>query len=301
MKTSFSEIVSLDRIGKTNTINQHEILSKAIKENLQPAKDDQQKVLLLGIDIQNDFMENGSLGVPQSHQDIENLLVFLYKNMKKITNICLSIDTHEPQQIFHPIWWIDEEGNHPEPYTIITAADVESGKWRAVFNNEASIRYVKSLEELGKKQLCIWPYHCIEGTFGHALESQFANLVYFHSIARKSPVMRKVKGTDRLTEMYGIFKSEVAKADEADIELLKLMNKFDKIIVAGEAKSHCVLESVGQIIDYYADNHEMTSKIYILEDCTSSIPGFEEATEKTFLEWKEKHHINLVTSTDLII
>lgn len=301
MKTSFSEIVAVEQIGKTNRMNQHEILSKAMRENLQQAKDDQEKVLLLGIDMQNDFMENGSLGVPSAHQDMENLLVFLYKNIARITKICLSIDTHEPEQIFHPIWWINEEGKHPEPYTIISATDVESGKWRAVFQHEESLDYVKSIEQLGKKQLCIWPYHCIEGTFGHSLESQFANLVYFHAIARKSSPIRKLKGNDPLTEMYGIFKSEIATEAETDVQLLNMMETYDKILVAGQAKSHCVLESVGQMLDHFAGNREMMSKIFVLEDCTSSIPGFEDATETTFAEWKETSGINLVSTTELII
>lgn len=301
MKTPLSEIVSFDLIGKTNSLNQHEILAVASKENIPLAKDDLEKVVLLGIDMQNDFMENGSLGVPGAHDDTKNLLNFMYNNLNKITDIILSIDTHQPCQIFHPLWWVDNDGNQPEPYTIITNADVQAGKWRPIFNEKASIQYLQQLEELGKKQLCIWPYHCIEGTFGHSLESQFANLVYFHSVVRQSPVTNVLKGTDPLTEMYGIFKPEVSTEQTINVNLLKRIATYDKIIVAGQAKSHCVIESIGQMLEYFNDDKGLAKKIYLLEDCTSSIPGFAEETEEMFSLWKEQLGVNLIESTKLTL
>ena len=33
-------------------------------------------------------------------------------------------------QVFHAIWLVDEHGNHPAPYTLVSAEDVESGRWR---------------------------------------------------------------------------------------------------------------------------------------------------------------------------
>ena len=35
-------------------------------------------------------------------------------------------------QIFHPIWFVDADGNNPAPYAQITAADIESGRWRPI-------------------------------------------------------------------------------------------------------------------------------------------------------------------------
>lgn len=299
MKTRYEDIVDTNLIGHTNEKTQHELISLASQEEFRPATDDKEKILLLGIDVQNDFMENGALGVPNSHRDITNLTIFLYHHLEKITDICLSLDTHVPQQIFHPCWWRNKDGQHPNPYTVITLEDVKNGRWRAVNDEKESISYVENLENFGRKQLCIWPYHCISGTFGAALESQFANLVYFHSIVRQSQPILKVKGTNPLTEMYGIFKPEIATKQQTDIALLEKMQAYDKILVAGEAKSHCVLESIGQMLEYYTHDKETTSKIYVLEDCTSSIPGFEEQTEEMFKKWAEDYGIHLTTSTQL--
>lgn len=298
MKTSFEEIVNVDEIGKQSGKNLHDILALAKRETVKPASEDQEKVLFLGIDIQNDFMEQGALGVPGAKQDIANATKFIYRNLEKITDIMVSLDTHEPMQIFHPAWWVDENGNHPEPYTIISAEDVQARKWKAVNHQEESLDYVINLEKQGKKQLCIWPYHCIEGSFGHALEGQFTNMIYFHSVARKANVKRIVKGLVPFTEMYGIFRPEYSKEDYHNRELLKEVASYDKIFIAGEAKSHCVLESVIQLLQYFEENQMSGEKIHILEDCTSSIPGFEDNTEKLFQELVGQYGIQIVQSTD---
>ena len=57
LKTAFEEIVSLDKIGREPGKHPHDILALAKRENLKPASEDKERVLFLGIDIQNDFIE----------------------------------------------------------------------------------------------------------------------------------------------------------------------------------------------------------------------------------------------------
>ena len=73
-------------------------------------------------------------------------------------------------------------------------------------------------------------------------------------------------------------------------------NKFDKIVIAGEAKSHCVLETIRQILEHYQNDIITTQKIYILEDCMSNIPGFEDATELEFERFKKDFKVNIVNT-----
>ena len=61
------------------------------------------------------------------------------------------------------------------------------------------------------------------------------------------------------------------------------------------------MESIKQILEYYATRPEVTKKIYILEDCMSTIPGFEDATEQAFAEFKTKYQVNIVKTTDSIL
>ncbi|WP_050632313.1 cysteine hydrolase family protein [Bacillus andreraoultii] len=298
LKTPFEQIVDVNKIG-TSHARLNRILSLADDEIVKPSEEDQKKILFLGIDFQNDFMENGALGVPGAHEDVKNVTKFLYHNLHKVTTIAFSLDTHEPIQIFHPSWWVDDNGKYPKPLTIISSDDIESGKWHPIYKVEESKQYVLNLEREGKKKLCIWPYHCIEGTFGAALEGQLANLIYFHSVVRGTNVMPIVKGKYPTTEMYGIFRPEYSDTVGENIELLQKMKEYDQIVIAGEAKSHCVLESVIQLIEYFSRERENTSKIYLLEDCMSSIPGFEDDTEAVYKQLVQNYGIHLVESRSL--
>lgn len=300
MKTTFGEIFDERAISRPGDVGMNQLLASAKQEKLTAASEDQVKTLLLAIDMQNDFMEDGQLAVPGSHGDVLRTARFIYNHLEKITQIAVSLDTHHLQQIFHPAWWIDQGGNHPAPFTIITADDVEKGVWRAVRNTEESLEYVTELERTSKKALCIWPYHCLEGTFGAALEPQLANMIYFHSAARDAVIRTVIKGKDPLSEMYGIIKPEYDRGRYCDSQLLQDLAAFDQIIIAGEAKSHCVLESVRQIAEHYANRPDITSRMIILEDCMSCIPGFEETTERAFANFSETYGIKLVKSTEFV-
>lgn len=298
MKTKYEEIVNVNAIGKAdNPISLNEILRMANDEQLTPSKQNKERVLFIGIDVQQDFMDNGALGVPGAHGDVERMTRFIYNNMDKISNIAVSIDTHAPHQIFHPCWWIDENGNNPAPYTPITLADLDSGKWRAVINPMASRDYVEHLEKNGKKTLCVWSYHCIQGTTGCALENQFSNMIYFHSVAKKYAVQRIVKGQDALSEMYGIIKPEYDTKGYINLDFLNKIEKFDKVIIAGEARDYCVYESLKQMFEHYKNNTDTLKKIYVLEDCMSAI-GNPADVDKMYADLQNQYHFNIVKSTE---
>jgi nicotinamidase-related amidase len=298
MNTQYNEIVNVNSIGKTdNPISLNEILRLANNEKLTPAHQNNEKVLFLAIDVQQDFMDNGALGVPGAHGDVERMTHFIYDNMDKITNIAVSIDTHTPHQIFHPCWWIDEDGNNPGPATPITLADLDSGKWRAVINPAKSRDYVEHLEKDGKKTLVVWPYHCIQGTTGCALENQFANMVYFHSVAKKTVVQRLVKGQDPLSEMYGIIKPEYDTKNYINLDFLNKMESYDKIVICGEARDFCVYESLKQMLAHYANNTEVLKKVYVLEDCMSAI-GAPADVDKMYADLQSQYKFNIVKSTE---
>ena len=302
MKTTYMEIVNGNYIGSVeNPVDLNEILKKADKEGLEPSLKDKERVLFLGIDVQQDFMDHGALGVAGAQKDVERMTRFIYDNIEKISNIAVSMDTHTPHQIFHPCWWIDENGEHPAPYTVITLKDLDEGRWRAVINPQASREYVKHLEQDAKKELCIWTYHCMQGTTGAALENQFANMIYFHSVARKAVVQRLVKGQDPMSEMYGIIRPEYDTKGYMNLEFLNKLERFDKVLIAGEAKSHCVLESIKQILEYYETRPEVTEKVYVLEDCMSSISGYEDMANQMFEDFRKRYRIHLVKSTDGIL
>ena len=289
MRTPYEQIVNTTEIASLNNSAEYrEIILQAEQEELPLATSDKTKRLLLAIDIQNDFMEGiGSLPVPGSKGDVERLTRWIYNNIDSLTQIVCSLDTHSASQIFHPCWWVDSNGNNPKPYTIITYNDLLSGRWTPVYGErkltyKLSLEYLKGLEESGKRQLCIWPYHCLAGTYGAEPEGEFSKMVRFHSAARQSTPILLQKGNNPYSEMYGIIKPEYNPDNYINKDILDLIEQYDEIYIAGEAASHCVLESVSQIAEYFAHRPEITDRITILKDCMSPIPGFEEITEEAF-------------------
>ena len=300
MKTQYEQIVNVANIGKHVTNDMNPIFQLAQQEKLSSAVKDAPRRLILAIDVQNDFIEGGALEVPGSIGDVERATRFIYNNMEKITGIMCSLDTHTAYQIFHPCWWRNKNGDQPAPYTVITADDVATGKWRPIVFPADSLTYINALESLSKKQLCIWPYHCIRATTGQQLENEFAKMVHFHAVAKKATKNNMIpKGTDPLSEMYGIIKPEYSKKGYVNTPVLNAIEKYDEIYVIGEAASHCLMESVAQIADHFKNRPDVTQKITILEDCTSPIPGFEDATTAAFDNFKSTYGIKFAKSTDI--
>ena len=300
MKTNFEQIVNISKIGEHSALDLNSIIAMAEQEKFAPVIDDSPKRLLLAIDVQKDFIEGGALAVSGSIGDVERITRFIYNNMAGISRIMCSLDTHIAHQIFHPAWWANKNGDHPAPYTVITYDDVANGHWRPVVGNPLdSIQYLKELEKRGNKQLCIWPYHCISGTEGATLENEFAKIVYFHSVARKSMNPMIQKGTDPYSEMYGIIKPEYSKQNYLNTPVLNSIEKYDEIYVVGEAASHCLMESVKQIAEHFASRPEITQKITVLEDCTSPIGGYEADTKVAFDNFKKTYGIKFAKSTDI--
>ena len=302
MKTNYEQIVDVSKIGQHYEVNMNAIFNMAEQERFTAAIDDSPKRLLLCIDVQKDFIEGGALAVPGSISDVERITRFIYNNMGGISCIMCSLDTHIAHQIFHPCWWANSAGDHPAPYTTIKYDDVEANLWRPVIGDPRdSIQYLKELEKVGagKKNLCIWPYHCINGTEGFTLENEFAKMVYFHSVARKCVDCMINKGTDPYSEMYGIIKPEYSKKNFLNTPVLTAIEKYDEIYVVGEAASHCLMESVKQIAEHFVNRPDVTQKITVLEDCTSPITGYEADTVAAFDNFKRSYGIKFSKSTDI--
>ena len=304
MKTAYETIIDVNRIAsRESTERLTDIVALAQSENVAPASTDKRRTLLLAIDVQNDFMEDiGSLAVSGSRGDVQRLTTWMYHHIDSLTQVICSLDCHAMMQIFHPVWWIDQAGKHPEPFTIISVADVVSGKWRATHGEtERSLAYLRALEETGKKELCIWPYHCLEGSFGAKLEGAFTQMLYFHAAARGTSPTLIYKGQNPYTEMYGIIKAEYDAEAYVNHEVLHAIAEYDAVYIAGEASSHCVLASLEQIVEHYASDRSITSRITLLEDCMSPIVGFEDITRQRFEELQHTYGIQIKKSTEVTL
>ena len=130
------------------------------------------KIELVIIDPQNDFCDpKGSLFVKGADNDMKRLSAFVKRVGSKLGDINVTLDSHHDVDIAHPIFWRNSAGKNPSPFTIITPNDVESGVWIPSVPSKSlrqrAISYVKELGAKGRYPLCIWPVHCVIGSWGH--------------------------------------------------------------------------------------------------------------------------------------
>jgi len=266
----------------------------AQEHKITPASQDDFRLCLLLIDIQNTFclpefeLYVGGRSGQGALDDNRRLSQFIYQNLGVITAIAPTLDTHTAAQIFHPLFWIDSQGQPPAPMTMISYDEVVAGKWQvnpemapymAVEDlQEFALHYTRRLTHDSKYPLTIWPYHSMLGGIGHALVAAIEEACFFHSVARHSPTLYEVKGDNPLTENYSVLSPEVLK-DKQGSQIAaknqqftdKLLN-FDAIVVAGQAKSHCVAWSVEDLLtEINARDPQLAKKVYLLEDCTSPV------------------------------
>lgn len=273
---------------------------------LKPSLADAQRTLLILVDAQADFIHaDGALSVPGALGDTQRIIEWLYHHAASVTTIAASLDSHVPIQIFFPTWWADGEGQHPAPFTTIHSGDVDQGRWKPLYEPEWSRGYVRQLEQGAKKALMIWPYHTLIGTAGHSLSPALYEALAYHTAARQSPPIFLSKGSIPKTEHYSMLEPEVKVPDAPSGSLntgfLDLIASYDRVYIAGEAKSHCVLETVSSMMRYFRDSPETIRKLYVLTDCMSPIAHAEidfEALTDQALAGYAREGLNLVRSSD---
>jgi len=234
------------------------------------------KIELLVIDPQNDFCDpKGSLFVPGAEDDMKRLAAMVIRLKDKLDDIHVTLDSHHFVDIAHPIFWIDSQANHPDPFTIINAVDVGKGLWRTTypqFQNRAK-DYVEALESNKRYPLCIWPPHCLIGSWGYTVipelfdsfvewEKDFALVDYV------------TKGSNFWTEHYSAVQADVPDPEDPSTQLntglIDTLQNADVILLAGEARSHCLANTVRDIADNFGEDN--IKKMVLLQDATSDVP-----------------------------
>ena len=301
----------------------------ALQHNLKPVSVSSEKISLLLIDVQNTFCipnfelfvggRNGNGAV----EDNMRLCEFIYKNIGNITHIMATMDTHNAHQIFHPNFFIDENGNHPAPYSDMNVADLQNNKWKfnpalakqfniaPEYGQQMMIHYAEALEKKGKYALTIWPYHAMLGGIGHALVPVVEEAIFFHSIARNSKAEFEIKGNKPFTEHYSVIGPEVLTGpmDETlgnrNPKFIQHLQEVDKLYIAGQAKSHCVAWTISDLLeDIQVTDSSLAKKVYLLEDCSSpvvvpNVVDHTDAANEAFVRFANAG-MKIVKSTDNI-
>ncbi|MEW6001620.1 MAG: isochorismatase [Nitrospirota bacterium] len=295
--------------------------------NIHPAAADSFKICLVAVDVQNTFcipgfeLYVGGRSGTGAVDDNRRLCEFIYRNLNVITQICPTMDTHQIMQIFHSIFLVNDKGEHPAPFTLISEEDMQKGLWKfnpalcyslqvtEEYGNQHLLHYTKKLKEGGKYDLTIWPYHAMLGGIGHAVVASVEEAIFFHGLARYSQPDFHVKGDRPFTEHYSVLGPEVLEGPGGthigykSEKFFKKLLEFDAVVIAGQAKSHCVAWTIDDLLeDILAQDRRLVEKIYLLEDCTSPVvvPGVIDYTEQADAAFRRfaDAGMHIIRSTD---
>ncbi|HTR44344.1 MAG TPA: hypothetical protein VMH06_01440 [Thermodesulfovibrionales bacterium] len=301
----------------------------AARNDLRPASEDRFRICLVAVDVQNSFCIPGfelyvaGRSGTGAVDDNRRLSEFIYRNLDVITQICPTMDTHQAMQIFHSIYLVNERGEHPKPFTLVSEEDVLQGLWR--FNPALSfslgisethgqrhlLHYTGTLKRGGKYDLTVWPFHGMLGGIGHALVSSFEEAAFFHCVARFSQTDFHIKGDRPFTEHYSVLGPEVLEGPEGERigqrneKFFRKLLDFDAVVIAGQAKSHCVAWTIDDLLQgILAQDRQLVEKVYLLEDCTSPVVipdviDYTEQADAVFLRFAGAG-MHVVRSTDPI-
>lgn len=266
---------------------------------------------LLIIDAQNDFCVGPVCGyvpalpIPGAYQDCLRLARLISQAGAGISSVIATLDSHHAIDIAHAHCWVDRQGNTLQPFTPVTLADLRDGQYRPDPNlvDEDGrlylLRYLHELEQIGRT-LILWPSHCEIGSLGHNLNSDIQKALQNWEVRHAKPVNFIQKGENIWTESFSALKAVIPYPGDSATELnqrfLELLSRPDRILVAGQASSHCVKETIEDILRF--GDAGVTAKLVILTDCMSPVPGFEPVTERFFSNL-QRQGIRLSTSIEI--
>jgi nicotinamidase-related amidase len=182
--------------------------------------------------------------------------------------------------VAHPTFWKNSKGEHPKPFTIITSREVKDGVWTPCLPGcfQRMADYVTALEKGGRYPLCIWPPHCLIGGPGATIVPELTRALDEWCSTNLSTIDYVAKGSNPFTEHYSAIQAEVPDPCDPktsiNAEFVRTLMEADLIAVAGEAGSHCLANTVRDIVTQFQDD-QLVAKIVLLEDATSPVPGFE--------------------------
>ncbi|MDQ7746313.1 cysteine hydrolase [Hydrogenophaga pseudoflava] len=274
---------------------------------------------LLIIDPQNDFcdMPEGwratdplrnahiapALPVNGAHADMLRLAAFIDARGDGIDRIVVTLDSHQRYDIAHPTFWQTGEGATVNPFTAITAAQVRAGDYRPrdVGALPRALAYLDALEQAGRYTLMVWPVHCEIGTWGHNVHAA-VQAAYNRWEDRRLAVVQKVtKGSNPWTEHYSALQAEVPDAADEDTQLnralIASLDQDERIVIAGEASSHCVKATVEHLAQHLPSRR--LDKLVLLTDAMSPVTGFE-AQAQSFLADLQRQGARLATCAEVL-
>ncbi|NOQ37043.1 MAG: hypothetical protein GQ569_14320 [Methylococcaceae bacterium] len=279
-------------------------------------------IQLVIIDPQNSFcnvvpeadqqrLHDGELCVAGGWDDMVRVGKLVTRLGNKLSDIKITMDSHQRLHIANPDWFCDCNGKHPAPFTLMRAENnsiigsvlrvdangqpvIENGA--PVFDDVGEFRTVKQgmfkrsyeyLAELSANNRyphCLWPPHCQIGTAGHNIVAPLYEALDKWCADFAGTIDITTKGSNPWVEHFSAVRAEVADPNDPNSQLntefIQTLMEADEILLSGEARSHCLANTVRDIANEFAaggslgSNDEFIKKCVLLTDATSDVPGF---------------------------
>lgn len=260
---------------------------------------------LLVIDPQNDFcdIEGAALPVPGANADLQRLSGLIARAPQSLNDIVVTLDSHATVSIERTTFWQQAEGSPVAPFTDVTEQAVREGRYtpRDASRLPEVLAYLHALEAGGRYRLMVWPVHCVLGTWGHNIHGSLAQEIAAWEIRNQRSALKVLKGLNPMTEQYSAVRAEVPRLDDMrtltnDVLVARAKPENGLLLVAGEASSHCVAATLTDLLETMTP--EERSRVIILRDCMSPVPGFEAAAEAFFAR-AAAQGVRLMTSAEV--
>lgn len=270
------------------------------------------KIALFLIDPQNSFCEKlddqsqencqklktGELYVPGADESMKRLAAFVEKYSKLLKSIKTTLDSHNRFHIGNNIFFVDDNGNNPPIFTRLEESNntivgstfnPKEGKFEAIGNfrtyklphQKRAVQYLKHIDATGRYKHTTWPVHCQIGTRGHNVHSELMKAFVKWEDVNKTNVNYVTKGSNPFTEHFSAVQAEVIDPNDPTTQfnnqLADSLIEFDKILIGGQARSHCVANTIRDIANNYGE--QFVKKCVLLTDATNDVPGFEHEGE----------------------
>ncbi|MFL6656547.1 MAG: cysteine hydrolase [Massilia sp.] len=268
---------------------------------------------LLVIDPQNDFCDLPSshlpqdqaapaLPVPGAHADMLRVASIIDAGGSGLSAMSITLDSHHRIDVAHPAFWMDGQRAPVSPFTQITLADVEQGRYlpRDAGAMPRVLAYLRALEQAGRYTLMVWPTHCEIGSWGHNVHAEVRAAYNRWEERSLRSVTKVVKGTNPWTEHYSAIEAEVPDEDDASTQLngdfLRTLKAADKVYITGEAGSHCVKATTEHIVANWDPAH--LDQLVLVTDCMSPVAGFE-AQYESFIAAMRERGVQIAQASDV--
>ena len=280
-----------------------------------------QRNVLLIIDPQEDFCEpengrGGALAVPGGREALKRIAKFITKMGSKLDEIIITMDCHNPMHIAHPIWFVDENGNHPAPFTTIVEDNGEmlhgtlgangftpQGKIRCRSLNFTNwtLNYLRILKNGGRYPHMIWPPHCIIGEPGGCIIPEVAKAARNWEEKEFAIASRISKGSNFKTEHFGALRAEVIDpgdpSTQVNTDFLALLEDPNSTIYGcGLALGHCLANTARDTAKEF-DGDTFCQRFVLLRDGTEHVAGLEFLGD-SFIKDFEARGMRIANTTD---